>query len=341
MSQALSFPWLAPVWTRLVAWRGALPHAILVRGRQGLGKTALARTYAQWLLCESASKGEAPCGRCEACGWFVQGNHPDFRLIEPEALSAAATENVAEGEQGSSRATAKPSRQIRVDQIRELEDFLAVGTHRSGLRVALIRPAEAMNPSTANALLKALEEPPPGTLFLLVTSQPSRLLPTLRSRCQAIDVPPPSAEVAVAWLRAQGVSAPEAALAYAGNLPLDAAEEAASPGVRERLPLAVAGAFEPLVAADRLQEFAPGEVVDGLQKWVYDALALRFGGRQRYFPAAGAALAALSRTSPIALAQYGRRLARARAEATHPLNPRLFIENLLLQLARLGATHHG
>src|SRR5215467_5358096 len=80
-----------------------------------------------------------PCGRCEACVWFGQGNHPDFRLIQPEALAESA-----EPDPGSrKREGESSSRQIRIEQIREVQEFLAIGTHRRGLRVVLVRPAEA------------------------------------------------------------------------------------------------------------------------------------------------------------------------------------------------------
>jgi DNA polymerase-3 subunit delta' len=321
-----------------------LPHAILLRGRSGLGKTDLAARFAEWLLCEAHPRpADAGCGRCPACNWFAQGNHPDFRCVEPEALADSPTgEGDAPGEAtAGSRTTAKPSRQIKVDQIRALADFLAVGTHRAGVRVALIRPAEAMNTSTANALLKALEEPPPRTLFLLVSSQPARLLPTIRSRCQAIDVAAPTSEEALAWLRAQGVTAPEEALAYTGQAPLAAAEESGYSQIREALVGAFSSEFEPLSAVDRWQQFGGADMVDALQKWVHDAVQLRVGAGVRYFTGHEATIASSVRgASTVALTAFARRLARARSEALHPLNPRLFLEALALEIRRLNEAAH-
>jgi DNA polymerase-3 subunit delta' len=342
--QKTEFPWHDTPWRGLTTRVGALPHAILVRGRSGVGKTALAMRFAGWLLCEAQPKPpEAACGRCPACNWFAQNNHPDFRRVEPEALAeSAAPEAEAAGEAATGgRGAAKPSRQIKVDQIRALGDFLALGTHRAGVRIALVRPAEAMNASTANALLKALEEPPPKTLFLLVSSQPARLLPTIRSRCQAIDVPTPTPDEALAWLRAQGVTAPEHALAYTGYAPLEAAVESGYSELREAFVASFSGGFEPLDAVDGWQRFGSGEVVDALQKWVFDGVQLRIGGTPRYFPGHDGTIAAsVSHASTTALTAFARHLARARREALHPLNPRLFLESLALGLARLNGAPH-
>jgi DNA polymerase-3 subunit delta' len=198
-----------------------------------------------------------------------------------------------------------------------------------------------MNSSTANALLKALEEPPPRTLFLLVSSQPARLLATLRSRCQAVDVPGPTPQAAIAWLDAQGVTSSEAVLAYTGLAPLEAIESSGYSELREVLVTSLSSGFEPVEAVDRWQQFPGAAVVDGLQKWVFDALHVRTTGRARYFPGhEGAVAASMRGATSTGLAQFARRLARARADALHPLNPRLFLESLALEMARLNEASH-
>jgi DNA polymerase III subunit delta' len=334
-------PWHSDAWTRLLAWGRRPPHAVLLRGKSGLGKTELARAYAKWILCESSAAPQAACGKCQACLWFDQGNHPDFRQIEPEALAGEAGGGDEAASEPKSRGSAKPSRQIKIDQVRALQDFLSVGTHRSGLRVAIVRPAEAMNLSTANALLKSLEEPPPGTVFLLVSSQPARLLPTIRSRCQAIDVSPPRRDQALAWLAGEGIADAGAALAYSGNAPLDALEDAGAAGLRRALPELLAGRWDPLAVVDRLQAEEPAAVVDALQKWVYDAQLARVTGGGRYFSSAAGGAARLTACPPEHLARFSRTLAQARAVTSHPLNPRLFMESLFLELARLEGDRYG
>lgn len=328
------YPWLADAWARLAERRGALPHALLIQGRSGLGKTALARRFAQGLLCERPGGDGAPCGVCAACGWFEQGNHPDFRQLEPEALAASDTDDTA-----TSR-TESLSKQIRIDQVRELQAFLSVGTHRGGMRVILVRPAEAMNSATANALLKSLEEPGPKTVFLLVSSQPQRLLPTIRSRCQSVSVQVASRDAAVEWLRTQDVRDAEAELAFAGLAPLAVLEQAVSAETRERLVAELSRRpFQALAAADRCAGIESPALVDGLQKWVYDLVRAAAGLPVRYFPRHEGALRTFGTNADrTALLRLARELVRARAVAQHPLNPRLYAEDLFL---RYAATQDG
>jgi DNA polymerase-3 subunit delta' len=330
---------MTEAWSRLAARRAALPHALLLRGRPGLGKTLLARRFAQGLLCEVPSPDGAPCGECPACNWFLQGNHPDFRQLEPDILGAIAA---PEERSGSGRSESL-SKQIRIEQVRDLQGFLAIGTHRGGARVVLVRPAEAMNTATANALLKSLEEPGPKTLFILVSSQPQRLLPTIRSRCQAIDVSMASREQALAWLSTRGVEDPEAALAFAGAAPLAVLEQSGATVVRERLVDELARRpFQPLAAADRCSTVEPPMFVEILQKWTHDLAGSAAGLPARYFPGHGAALRALStNTDRAALLRFGRDLSRARAMAQHPLNPRLFVEDLLIRYAATQGNGHA
>ena len=126
----------------------------------------------------------------------------------------------------SKRATKQPSIEIKVDQVRELADFLYVRSHRGGVRLALVHPAEDMNENAANALLKGLEEPPAGAMFILVSHRPAQLLPTIRSRCVAVPVPIPPREAALQWLLSQNIKEAERWLAYAGGAPLRAVDYA-------------------------------------------------------------------------------------------------------------------
>jgi DNA polymerase-3 subunit delta' len=317
-----------------------LPHALLVHGRPGLGKTVLATLFAQRLLCEGPEHGDLPCGACPACLWFSQGNHPDFRILEPAALSEPRTEEEPRKRDGETA-----SRQIRIDQVRELRDFLAVGTHRGGLRVVVVRPAEAMNVPTANALLKSLEEPPPGTVFVLVSSAPDRLLPTIRSRCQGVAVPPASAADAVGWLRARGIGQqPEAALAYAANAPLAALEDAEERAVRDAFVAdrLASGTRDAIELADACQGMAPARVIAWLQKWTVDLTLARSTGAVRYHPRHTTALRALAGSlAPDRLLRFERSLAEAAGVAQHPLNPRLVLEDVFLRYARLWETRSG
>ena len=221
--------------------------------------------------------------------------------------------------------------------MRELAGFLAVGTHRGGLRVLLVYPAEAMNANTQNALLKSLEEPPPATAFLLVATQPERLLATVRSRCLRLTLPLPEPAQVLRWLKEQGVERPETALAAAGGAPLGALKavemEADRLGFIEGLQNP---RFDPIVLAESVVRVPLWDLVGWLQRWSYDLLLARLAGRIRYNLDQEAVIAATAaRCDAAELAGYFRRLAAARALARHPLNAKLFAEDLLLGYQRL------
>ncbi len=236
-------------------------------------------------------------------------------------------------EEGAEEGKKKASKQIKIQQIIELSSFLNAGSHRGGHRVILIHPAEAMNPSAANALLKSLEEPSGGVVFVLVSHQPSRLLATVRSRCHALALPMPPRKDSLAWLREQGNAAPEAALAFAGDAPLAAAGvEEGEEGVRRQLLKLLA---EPRVSALALSELcqgqAPRSVVEWMLKWTYDLVATGSGAGPRYYVDRQDDLGRLAGTiSRSGLFKFERTLLSLQAIAEHPLNPRLFFDDLFI-----------
>ncbi|HRE16302.1 MAG TPA: DNA polymerase III subunit delta', partial [Rhodocyclaceae bacterium] len=322
------------VWAALQARRSRLPHALLFSGQRGLGKFELAAAFAAGLLCEQSAGDGRACGRCLACGWHAQGNHPDFRLVQPDAMAEAES-----ADEEAKESKKKASRQITIDQIRALDDFLSVGTHRAGLRIVLLCPAEAMNRATANALLKTLEEPAADTLFLLVTHEPMRLLPTIRSRCQVVAIPRPDPAVATRWLREAGVDQPGEVLALAGGAPL-LANDLAQSGQGEWLAglvrqLLQGEKIEPLASAamiDKLLKDSKGrwglaQIVEWAQKWVVDLALARNGLAVRYFVRHADTMASVVASVPeIRLVRYHRRLLQCRREVEQPLNARLFLE---------------
>ena len=314
------YKWNEPLWADLTSASERLPHALLIHGPRGIGKRALAEHFAQFLLCE-ASAAVRPCGRCEACRWFVGGNHPDVRWLEPEAI-AKSPQSVGEGEgeeRGAAR-SAKPSLEIKVEQVRALANFLNIGSHRGRHRIALLHPAEDMNLHAANSLLKSLEEPPSGAVFVLVSHRPARLLPTIRSRCVALPVGLPERADAEAWLRSNGVADGARWLAFAGGAPLQAFEYAS--GARGETISRLLGALQanPRQAAmigDREEVDALAEV---LQKLALDQAFTAFGAEPKY--ATGGAPAPAPQASE--WLAFARTMGRNRALARHPLNPKLF-----------------
>lgn len=220
------YPWQTDDWARLQALRAHWPHALLLYGQAGIGKLAFARHLAKGFLCETPRENGEPCGACAACTWFEQGNHPDYRIVVPEALAAelpgAADEPKAADADEGGKKTKTPSKEIKIEQVRALVDFCGIASHRGGARVVVLYPAEALNVAAANALLKTLEEPPSGVVFLLVSARIDRLLPTIVSRCRQWPMTVPAPDAAAAWLAAQNVADANALLAEAGGAPLAA-----------------------------------------------------------------------------------------------------------------------
>jgi DNA polymerase-3 subunit delta' len=323
-------PWHRELLERLVTDRDRLAHALLVHGPEGIGKLAFAEAAAQALLCERPGAGGGACGACPGCTWFAQGGHPDFRRLEP-----AQPEDADEAGEGREK---KASVQIEVKQVRQLADFINLTSHRGGARVVLVHPAEALNPAAANALLKSLEEPPPQTYFLLVAHRWHYLLPTIRSRCRLVPLALPDARAALAWLAAEGIAAPELALAQAGGAPLAAArfDEEYWAVRKNLLELLASRTFDPLAAAEELREVAPALLAALLQKWSCDLVLQQAGGRVRYNPDRADALAATAgRLEPLETARFHRRMVQLQRVVRHPLNARLFLESVLIDCARL------
>ncbi len=334
------YPWQRDDWQRLQRMRARLPHALLFHGAEGTGKVAFAERFAASLLCERPLDDGHACGACESCGWFAQYGHPDYRRVRPDALETEATDDADAEEGGAKKGSKTPSKDIRIEQVRSLAAFMNVSTHRSGLRVVLLYPAEALNAASANALLKTLEEPPPETVFLLVTDRIDRLLPTILSRCRKFPLSSPDPAAALQWLQAQGIAQPGRWLAEHGGAPLAALQAAqeGDGGERDALLalLAKPEAGAALVVAERLQKASLAQLVAWLQRWLYDLLSLKLGGRVRYFPHQQQALAALaSRISAERLQQALRDAGARRAVAEHPLSARLFIEQMLVDYTKL------
>jgi DNA polymerase-3 subunit delta' len=173
---AEAYPWQDALWQQM-AGRSRHSHAYLLHGPAGIGKRALAERLMAHLLCNTPNGLEA-CATCKSCMLLAAGSHPDNYILEPEEAD-------------------KP---IKVDQVRDLVSFVVQTSQMGGRKVVLIEPVESMNINAANALLKSLEEPSGNTVLLLVSHQPSRLLPTVKSRCVQQACPLPGEQMSLDWL---------------------------------------------------------------------------------------------------------------------------------------------
>jgi DNA polymerase III subunit delta' len=175
-----------------------MPHALLFLGNEGVGKGSTALALAQALNCENRQPDQDACGQCRSCRWFAAGSHPDFWQISPESEAAQP--------------------QIKIEQIRELRRQLGFHPMAGNWRVVLLKPAETLNETAANALLKTLEEPPAGNVIILTAVGERDLLPTIISRCRRLTFGAIPQTILIRELQLQkGLSAEEASLVAAIN----------------------------------------------------------------------------------------------------------------------------
>jgi DNA polymerase-3 subunit delta' len=342
---SLIYSWQKQSWQQLQQMKPRLPHAFLFHGAAGIGKLEFAEHFAQSLLCETLSPEGYACGQCASCGWFEQYSHPDYRRVRPEVFDEDETSaDVEPAEAVETKKTAKsakaPSKDIRIDQIRALGDFMNVSTHRQGKRVVMLYPAEALNAASANALLKMLEEPPADTVFILISHSIDRLLPTILSRCRKFALTMPVHDEALEWLKQQNIKDAQSWLAEHGGAPL-MAFAAAQGDLRETVDvllqhLAKPGIEGALKAAEQLQKASATDLVTSMQRWLYDVFSVKLTGKIRYFPRYQKELASLAKATDVSkLLQMQKGLNDRRAIAEHPLSAKLFIEDMLLDYSKL------
>ena len=332
VADAAPLPWQRELFAGLAAKRSTWPHALLIAGRAGIGKRILAQSLARSLLCESVSASGTPCGTCPGCHYAAAGQHPDLRVVEPVEQDGDDTKAVE---------------WISVDRIRALTRWAELTSHRGGAKVALIVPAERMNAPAANALLKTLEEPPADTYFILVSDQAGRLPATIVSRCRRLVAPQPAPAEARAWLAAQGIAAPDAALAQANFAPLRALALLDADYQTERTTwiralaapreLSATGLGARIDAAPRdIRRDRLAAVIDWLIGWCADLARVRAGAPPAVYVDYDARLGELAGSlAGMALFRYHRSLLRQRALLSHPLQPRLVAEALLIDYRAL------
>lgn len=251
------YPWLKPHWQHLQSQVTAnrLPHAMLWISPVGLGSDTFALQYLQWLMCiEPESTGA--CGHCNHCHLFEAGTHPDFHHLT----------------------LVDKSKDIKIEQIRELISKLVERPYQGGKRLVLVEPADRLNKAAANAFLKSLEEPGDDTFILLLTSRPESLSATIRSRCQTMLIQAPDENVAFDFVQERLPDDPNIsrrAIKYAQNQPLTAVELIESGKLQQRsdfisyLTASATGHLDPIALAGQYKK--PDQVAE-VCDWLFSIM---------------------------------------------------------------------
>ncbi len=322
-----AYPWQTAELAERLRQPELWPQSLLMCGADGIGKRVLALNAARALLCDTPRADHTACGECPSCHFVAQNQHPDLMLIEPLEYGDSGEIKVLDA--------------IPVDAIRRLIAFMQVSDHRQRGKIAIITPAEKLNPAAANALLKTLEEPPEGARLILVAHQWKRLPATTLSRCQRWAVPYPDEKDALNFLEAQDIADAATLLAQAGGAPLRALamhddetlelyqQWLATLSEPKRLsPFAIAQAWSGGSRDVLKQQLA--RWLDVLISWVHDLARVQGGGVPRYHPEYQEAIHRLTpMLADAALFRYYHKLLQQRRWLSHPLQPRLIVESLL------------
>ena len=316
-------------------------HAFLFLGPRHVGKSTLARIFAQALLCQDPE--HRPCRRCSSCQRMVRGSHPDFRLIQP-----LDKEGAVDRLDGS----------LRVEQAVEIVRDAALRPLVGTRRVFLIQDAQSANDNFANRLLKTLEEPPPHVVLCLTATDRSALLPTIVSRCQCLDLRPLRPSVIRAALEAEWGVAPVQADLLArlaggrlGWAVRQLADETVLQQRMERLEtlwrLAAAGRIERLAFAEQLAAARASDEIFGMLDlwtgWWRDVMLIQSGCEEACTNVDQVAQmrAHAQVVHPTEVRRYLYTLHRLATYLHHTVNTRLALDVLLLRLPTLPLAAGG
>jgi DNA polymerase III subunit delta' len=234
-------------------------HAYLITGPAQIGKTTLARAFAQALNCQAEATAARPCGQCRACTLIAANRHPDVRLLTGQVS-------------GRGKLT------IKIEQIRALQHDLNLAAYEARQKIAILKQFDAANTSAANAFLKTLEEPPNNVILLLTAAEADSLLPTITSRCRTIGLRPLAAPAIIAALQSRYQAPPEQArlLAHLADGRLGWAISAAQDATRLQTRDTQLAWLQEALADGRVGRFAladklakkPEELPEILQTWL-------------------------------------------------------------------------
>lgn len=328
MPRTSPLPWAGEIWAHLQGARqaGRLAHGLLFSGPKGVGKRHLVECLAQSLLCRSPGPDGSACGQCADCQLLAAGSHPDLIRVGPDPESKSG--------------------EIAIGVVRLFAERESLTPSRAAWKVALIDPADRLNASAANALLKTLEEPAGQTILCLVGERTGDLPATIRSRCLQLKVPTPAEDLALDWLQAQSARQDwplRLRLAHGAPLrALDEYDDALMHQRRERLQgfldLA-AGRSDPLSEAAAWHKLGAKLILEWLASWICDVLRLMADGEAVRLdsPDQRSAFAALAqRIDPAAGHRLLKRVLEGRSLLEANVNHQLLLESLAIDWLRVG-----
>ena len=321
------FSWQQSSWDSLTQGRkqNHLPHALLLAGPEYCGKLDFAIHLAKSLLCDNSDvESLVACGSCKSCHLFEAGSHPDYTTVQ----------------------LAEKKTQIVVDQIRALNDFIYLSRSYEGSRVVIISPVERLNVNAANSLLKTLEEPPEKTVLILVSSNPSELLPTIRSRCQIMHLPQPPAAEAIKWLNEQALKhSPDDLLLASCGKPLLAKQLDGDERLATRKDFAtdilklLRGNHSLTFVAKKWEKNPKQDLLDWQLQWVESMIRSTYQSEDAQSDPISPHLHRLMNQSIDNLWQLRDGLMELKAHVHTSLSPLLFTENMLLLWQNQSQSH--
>ena len=321
------YPWFKDAWIAIHENKN-LPHALIFKGKEGIGKYNFAVKFAKSYLCQKTLSNHLPCEACSSCEWFPDV-HPDFKHIAP-------IEN--EDDELSKRKTVR-KKNILIDQIRELSEYLELSVHQEkGRRVVLIEPADSLNHAASNALLKILEEPPENTLFILVTSQTQKLIATIRSRCQLLDLRGPSLDEARAFLIDQKITHEDSLLSYTGGSPFNAIKELENQSERETITQLLSQGHNIDITKVNYAILTQGLdwALNMIQKWVFDLLLSFHTQQNYYFKNEEKRIHSQAKQINLdTLLLFTNELNELKKIASHPINQELQLQNIFIKYKQI------
>ncbi|CAM8383303.1 DNA polymerase III subunit delta' [Candidatus Methylopumilus universalis] len=321
------YPWFKDAWTAIHK-NEKLPHALIFKGKEGIGKYDFANTFAKSYLCQSPISNHLPCEACSSCEWFPD-SHPDFKHIAPIE---------SDDDESSKRKTVR-KKNIAIHQIRELSEYLELSAHQEkGRRIVLIEPADSLNQAASNALLKILEEPPENTLFILVTSQAQKLIATIRSRCQLLELRGPSLDEARVFLDGQKIVYEKSLLSFAGGSPFNAMKELENQSERSVITQLLSQGHKADITKINYSILTQGleRTVNMIQKWTFDLLLSFHTQQSHYFKAEEARIDSQTKQLNLdALLLFVNELNELKKIASHPVNQELQLQNIFIKYKQI------